>query len=158
MDWFAHCIGKGVFGKCYMGRLAHLEVCVKVFRKGYENAFPAEAHILLQCNHNNLPWIYGAVMEENSPRAIIMSFHGSDSISTSLYHALSTSGSALSPEQGKTVIVGLITAVKYLHDNNILHNDIKPDNVVVEYTTNASSDAKGVLVDLGKACYLEDTI
>ncbi len=94
-------------------------------------------------------------MEENSPRAIIMSFHGSDSISTSLYHALSTSGSALSPEQGKTVIVGLITAVKYLHDNNILHN---ADNVVVEYTTNASSDAKGVLVDLGKACYLEDTI
>ena len=150
LDISKQCIGRGVFAKCFIGKLAHIEVCVKVFRRGYEYTFPAEAHILLQCNHNNLPWIYGAVVEKNK-RAIIMSFHGSDGVSTSLHHALSTS--ALSPEQGKAVIVGLISAVKYLHEKDILHNDIKSDNVIVEYT---SSNAKGVLVDLGKACYISD--
>lgn len=89
------CIGRGVFGKCYIGRLAHIEVCVKAFRKGYEHAFPAEAHILLQCNHENLPWIYGVITEDTSPRAIVMSFHGNNGISVSLHHALSTL--ALSP-------------------------------------------------------------
>ena len=49
--------------------------------------------------------------------------------------------------------LGLISALKYLHSKCILHNDIKSDNVVVEYT---SSRAKGVLVDLGKACYVSD--
>ena len=47
-----------------------------------------------------------------------------------------------------------MSAVKYLHDNNILHNDIKSDNVIVEYI---ASGAKGVLVDLGKACYVSDS-
>lgn len=46
-----------------------------------------------------------------------------------------------------------MSAVKYLHDNCILHNDIKSDNVIVEYTP---SNAKGVLVDLGKVCFLSD--
>lgn len=106
LDISNKCVGRGVFAKCYIGRLAHIEVCVKVFRRGYEYAFPAEAHILLQCNHNNLPWIYGAVVENNNPRAIIMSFHVNDGISTSLHHALSTS--TLLPQQGKAVIVGLL--------------------------------------------------
>lgn len=145
------CIGRGVFGKCYIGRLAHIEVCVKVFRKGYEHCFPAESHMLLQCNHINLPWIYGGVTEVNSPKAIVMSFHGSNANSSSLYLALSTS--ALSSDQAKTVIIGLMSATKYLHESKILHNDIKSDNILVEY---ASSSAKGVLVDLGKACYLCD--
>jgi serine/threonine protein kinase len=152
LDISKQCIGRGVFGKCYVGKLAHIEVCVKVFRKGYEYAFPAEAHILLRCSHVNLPWMYGVIIERSSPRAIIMSFHGNDGVSASLHHTLSKL--SLLPEQGKAVIIGLMSAVKYLHDNNILHNDIKSDNVIVEYT---ASSAKGVLVDLGKACYVADS-
>ena len=68
------CIGRGVFGKCYMGRLAHIDVCIKAFRKGFERAFPAEAHILFQCNHENLPWIFGIIEEEKIPRAIVRAF------------------------------------------------------------------------------------
>ena len=114
-------IGHGVFGNCFIGKLAHINVCVKVLKKHRERVFPTEAHILYQCCHENLPWLYGS--------------------------------STLSVPGAKSVMLGLISALKYLHSKCILHNDIKSDNVVVEYT---SSRAKGVLVDLGKACYVSD--
>ena len=148
------CIGRGVFGKCYIGRLSHIQVCIKAFRKGFEQAFPSEAHILSQCSHENLPWIYGIIEEEGIPRSIVMSFHGKDGNATSLHHALSAQQAiALSPDQGKSIIIGVLSALKYLHGKDILHNDIKSDNIVIEYT---SSTTKGVLVDLGKACYCSD--
>ena len=31
LDISKQCIGRGVFAKCFIGKLAHIEVCVKVF-------------------------------------------------------------------------------------------------------------------------------
>jgi serine/threonine protein kinase len=39
--------------------------------------------------------------------------------------------------------------INHLHSKEILHNDIKTDNVLV-------SRRKAVIVDLGKACFLKD--
>lgn len=150
------CIGKGVFGKCYIGKLGHIDVCVKAFRKHFESALNVEAHLLSQCCHKNLPWLYGVVMEDRSLKVIVMSFHGNDGSAVSLHHILcsqsqSHSSATLLPRQAKTVVLGLVSALKYLHDKSIIHNDIKSDNVVVEYCS--SVGAKAVLVDFGKACY-----
>ena len=54
-------IGHDVFGNCFIGKLAHINVCVKVLKKHRERVFPTEAHILYQCCHENLPWLYGIV-------------------------------------------------------------------------------------------------
>ena len=39
------CIGHGVLGNCLIGKLAHINVCVKVVKKHHERVFSTEAHI-----------------------------------------------------------------------------------------------------------------
>ena len=132
-------------------------MCIKAFRKRFNSALGIEAHLLSKCCHENLPWLYG-VVTDNSLKLIVMSFHGNDGRSMSLHHLLhlqsqSQSSPTLSSEQAKTVVLGLISGLKYLHNKSILHNDVKSDNIVVQYILPGAS-VKAILIDLGKGCYL----
>ena len=51
------------------------------------------------------------------------------------------------------LLCGVISAVKYLHGQQILHNDIKSDNIVIN---KQDADVRSVLIDLGKACYITE--
>ena len=55
------CLGKGVFGKWYLVQIGPVSACLKVFRseRKYLNTFYNEVQILMQLNHNNIPWLYG---------------------------------------------------------------------------------------------------
>ena len=145
------CFGKGVFGKCYSARLGHLEVCAKVFR--HEQSLPNEAYILSLCCHENIPWIYGVNLNE---KTLIMSFHGIRGGACTLHKLLRTQKSQdcflkLQSTHCQSILHGLISALKYLHSKNILHNDIKCDNVAIE-SCSSDSEVKSVLIDFGKAC------
>lgn len=88
---------------------------------------------------------------------IVMSFHGINFKSCSIHTALSKKVKPddafvphFSPGQWKTILLGVISAINHLHAKQILHNDIKHDNVVVD---EHRSNVRSVLVDFGKACY-----
>lgn len=83
---------------------------------------------------------------------LILSFHGFDTRSYSLHSILwSTKEHKLqvSDLQWKSVLVGLISAIDHLHHHNILHNDIKEDNVVVDVQ---KGNVKAIVIHFGKAC------
>ena len=91
---------------------------------------------------------------------ILMTFHGlNNDTSLSLHAAVRTrkhvslSIPDFSTQQWKNLLCGVISAVKYLHEHQILHNDIKGDNIVID---NQDSEVRSVLVDLGKACYVHE--
>ena len=143
-------LGKGTFGKCIRGKLAHLNVCIKVIRKGadYEATFSTEVTLLSHCCHPNLPWIYGVVRQ---PLIIVSSLHTIDNCSFTIHSILHGNTLTLLADEWKKVIHGVIYAIDYLHSKSIIHNDIKNNNVVIQ---KVSSETQSILIDLGKGCFL----
>jgi len=147
-------LGKGVYGKCIRGKVASLNVCIKVIREGatYQSTFEVETTLLSRLCHPNLPWLYGAVF---SPKAIVISLHTIDDKSVTIHSTFcsscSVSVAAFTVIDWKKILYGVISATDYLHCRSILHNDIKCNNIVIERN---ASGVNSVLVDFGKGCFV----
>ena len=150
-------IGKGVFGKCYSGYMSsNIHVCIKVFRKNDQLAstFQPEAFLLSKLCHPNLPWLYG-VSEHDGHKILVLSFHGVDGRSYTLHKALHHSDCLSATINWKVILLGLVSALKYIHQNRVLHNDInlKSDNIMID---SRSSVPQSILIDFGKGCFVSD--
>jgi len=53
--------------------------------------------------------------------------------------------STMTPDQIKSMLVDVLGAVKFIHDQDILHRDISPDNILIE------PSGRPVLIDFGAA-------
>ena len=148
-------IGKGVFGKCYTGYMSsNIHVCIKVFRKNDQlvSTFLPEAVLMSKLCHSNLPWLYG-VSEHDGYKILVLSFHGVDGRSYTLHKALHHSECLSVTINWKVILLGLVSALKYIHQRDILHNDIKSDNIVID---GRSSVPQSILIDFGKGCFVSD--
>ena len=150
-------LGRGAFGKCFVAKVGHREVCAKVFRKEslYTVTFPIESTLLGKCCHPNLPWLYG-IYSDGPQKVIVMSLHTYQGTPITL-HKLLCDNCATSYNFDANVwnklLLGIAQGVQYLHNLGILHNDIKGDNVLVESSVFGASS---ILTDLGKGCYLRN--
>ena len=96
-----------------------------------------EIRMLTQLSHKNVPWLYSVCYDIKHPRAIAMSYHpfcGANE-STTVHTALKENKfhEKIKPIYWKTILMGGTAALDYLFHRKILHNDIKGDNVVIEY-------------------------
>ena len=147
-------IGKGTFAKCYFAQMGSMDVCIKVLSIGmkYRCLFYSEARILSLICHNNLPWVH-ALSDDSNKIAIIMTFHCYQTgKSLSVYDALlkhNSENRLLDTKDWKQILLGCTSALVYLQSKQILHNDIKTDNILIESTT---SGVRAILIDFNKAC------
>ncbi|KKP24324.1 MAG: hypothetical protein SZ59_C0002G0170 [candidate division TM6 bacterium GW2011_GWF2_28_16] len=58
--------------------------------------------------------------------------------------------STITVEQQQSLIKNMLNGIKEMHDRNIIHNDIKPDNMVL------NDDLKIKFIDFGFACKLDE--
>lgn len=153
-------LGRGAFGKCFVGTLGPLEICIKVIKKApvYDASFLRETSILSKCCHPNLPFLYG-ICNDGKHNMIILSLHTINTQSYTIHSILCETKKCIkldiSTVQWKKILFGIISGILYLHDKaiQILHNDIKEDNIIMEYDT---KEFTPILIDFGKACSINN--
>lgn len=154
-------VGRGSFGRVKVQLYRGIPVAVKQFLpRTVVQDVVNEAEILLQLSHPNLPYFFGVCVTKK-PYLIVTQFEGiqGDIIGSgkawTVHQELLKGDLQLYDLDWMLVCAQIAEAVRYLHfDVGILHNDIKPDNILLKphKVTNISA----VLIDFGKATKLSN--
>ena len=150
-------IGQGGMADVYVAvdTLLNREVAVKILRGELSNdpvallRFPREANASTALSHPNIVDIYD-VGEDEGHHFIVMEYvRGRD-----LKQLIAQRG-ALCKEEAVAIMKQLVSAVAEAHRRNIIHRDIKPQNVLIYATSNRRhlirekfSDKREILDDL----------
>jgi len=150
-------IGKGEFGKVFKGEdtrtgqvIAIKEVPInsgdKQFMAEELTRVMREAELMKLLQHPNVVRYFDFVNEQTS-LYIILEFMDSGSLGG---YIKSFSDSGVTEEAAKVYIAQVLSGLNYLHSHQILHRDIKADNILI--------DKKGEckLADFGVAKQLKD--
>ncbi|TME14879.1 MAG: hypothetical protein E6I70_14660 [Chloroflexi bacterium] len=146
-------LGRGAMGVVYKGFHPGLEVpiAIKVLGDTYSKdasfrrRFQREAAAIAALNHPGIVRVYD-FDEDQASLFIVMEFVEGKSLRTLL-----AEGGKLPIPQALDIFQQLLSAVGAAHSRNIIHRDMKPDNVVI------SNLGKAKVMDFGIAKMLEDT-
>lgn len=160
-----HQIGAGGFGLTYkaednmLGRTVVIKECfpedfcmrqgVNVVPRNQQHAqqfqsivamFMREARSLAKLRHPNIVGVHRAFEENNTAYMVLDLIEGED-----LLDILEKSGKSLTPEIVQDLLLKLLDAVEKVHDMDLLHRDIAPDNIMIDKA------GTPVLIDFGAA-------
>jgi predicted Ser/Thr protein kinase len=110
--------------------------------QGFQEAlqrFLEEAKTLAQFSHPGVVRIF-EVFEENNTAYLVMEHLKGQTLSQRIEAA-----KKLSEAEAKALALALCNALEVVHQNNLLHRDIKPDNIFL------SEDGRVILIDFGSA-------
>lgn len=143
-------IGRGAFSTIYKGYdnngnvFAIKEVSIAGKKKVEENV-KKELNILKRLNHNNIVQIHDYFFDnQNKIIYIIMDYYKNGDFSNFI------KGKVLKEIFAKKYMSQLKNGLKYLYENNIMHRDLKPHNILLD----DNNDIK--IADFGFARYVKD--
>lgn len=99
--------------------------------------FQLEAQHQAQCKHPNICQVYDW-FEENNTAYIIMEFISGQSL-----YELLKKNQPFPETKIKKYFIEVAEALAVIHQNNLLHRDLKPDNILID------SEDKAVIIDFG---------
>jgi tRNA A-37 threonylcarbamoyl transferase component Bud32 len=147
---FTSCLGQGSFAKVYEGydKRNKMNVAIKVIdkRKVLEPKRRAliqtEINILSKMKHRNIGEYY-RLIEDHKRLFIVMQLCGSLTLN---HFCRQFNGKRLNEEQSYAVFSQIAKGVKYMHEHNVAHRDLKLTNILIdeEYTVK--------IIDFGFAC------
>ena len=152
-----HYVGRGSFGIVRAQVLRGILVAVKEFLPRTVKADVIhEASLLNRICHPYLPFLIG-ICTKQLPFRLVLQFHAFKELeSVTLEHVLQDNH--LSCHIWIHLCAQLLEAIKYLHEEvNILHNDIKPNNVIVTQSNEDQCQYQVVLIDFGKATSMQES-
>lgn len=149
-------IGEGTFGYCISGSYKGVSAAFKVFKDfSHYNEVHAEANILLKIpSHPGIPMLIG-VYTTSTPFVLatkLCKIAGKPETYSSFLRS-QQEDSRPNLRLALYLLLSVGEALSHIFSVGILHNDIKGNNVVLE---DANGLKRGVLIDFGKACYVED--
>ncbi|MFL5529963.1 MAG: serine/threonine-protein kinase, partial [Gemmatimonadaceae bacterium] len=146
--------GRGGMGIVYCARDRRLkrEIAIKVlppelsFRADIRQRFLREAETAAQLNHPNIVPIY-TVEERDNLVYFVMAYVKGDNLGQRLQQH-----GPMAPVEVRRILREVADALAYAHGRNVIHRDIKPDNIIIEEET-----GRAMVTDFGIARALTDT-
>jgi len=147
-------IGRGGMGIVYSAKDRRLkrEIAVKVlppelsFRSDIRQRFLREAETAAQLNHPNIVPIY-TVEERDNLVYFVMAYIKGDNLGQRLQQH-----GPIPPVEVRRILREVADALAYAHHRNVIHRDIKPDNIIIDEET-----GRAMVTDFGIARALTDS-
>lgn len=166
-------LGQGGFGITYLAEHVAMrrDVCIKEFylkqystRRGtsrnvdvsapnfetlhasLKDKFLKEAHVLGAMNHPNIVQVHDLFTENNTAYYVMEFIEGE-----SLWNIIERDG-AIAETEARGYIRQIVSALGYIHSRNMLHLDVKPQNIMIRRSDNAA-----ILIDFGLTKHYDST-
>ncbi|XP_062398700.1 uncharacterized protein LOC134088650 isoform X2 [Sardina pilchardus] len=145
---YTACIGHGSYGTVHMGSYQGTPAAIKIIPTGDNPVTTNEFTIPGRLSHPNVVRMMAVAKSETQILIANEYIHGAN-----LQQVLHTDTPIkLQPEDKLFVALDIALAVEYIHGRNIIHQDLKPANIMI-----AADNKKAYLTDWGLA-NLMDTI
>lgn len=151
---FTTCVGQGSFAKVYEGidKRTKQQVAIKVIDK--RKVVDAKRRLLIQTEvnllaglkHRNISEFYRLV-EDHKRIFIVMQLCGTLTLNV---FCRKFPDKRLNDEQAHALFVQIAKGVKYMHDHNVAHRDLKLTNILID------QDYIVKVIDFGFACEAEE--
>nr|XP_027187003.1 probable serine/threonine-protein kinase PBL6 [Cicer arietinum] len=125
-------LSEGGFGSVYKGQLNGMTIAVKQHKSASfqgEKEFKSEVNVLRKARHENVVMLIGSCSEGNN-RLLVYEYVCNGSLDQ---HLSEHSRSPLTWEDRIKVAIGAARGLLYLHKNNIVHRDVRPNNILVTH-------------------------
>ncbi|MEL6351416.1 MAG: serine/threonine-protein kinase [Cyanobacteria bacterium J06627_28] len=152
--WAEALLGQGGFGRTFLGRDFETgKPCVlkQIYRSAFadESGFKREASRLRKLGeHPQIPRLFDAV-EAESGQFLVQEFAPGQNL-----QALVEQAGPLAEKDVRSLLTSLVDVLQYVHSFQIIHRDIKPDNIVM-LSENDGKKQLPMLVDFGAAKWVK---
>ena len=148
-------LGQGGFGRTYLASDIHCfnkhcvlkEFLPNLIEESYQqksrDLFEREARILYQIDHPQIPK-FQACFEDNKRLFLVQEYVEGKTYSALLRERISEQNKAFDETEIIQWLRDILPVLDYIHQHNIIHRDISPDNIILDSEKNLP-----VLIDFG---------
>lgn len=137
-------LGEGGSGKVFLAKVIEndMQVAIKKIKvKNHHKNYKKEYDILLLLNHPNIIKTYGLFYENNNYYLVF------EYCEIDLFDYLENN--VINEKECSAISYQILLGIKHCHDNNIIHRDIKTENIIIK-------DGIYKLIDFGHATYYKN--
>uniref|UniRef100_A0AAV2MEZ0 Protein kinase domain-containing protein n=1 Tax=Knipowitschia caucasica TaxID=637954 RepID=A0AAV2MEZ0_KNICA len=145
-------IAKGCFGKVYKEKYGDKWAAIKRVPMGLINMkdLERECAVYKKAEHLNIVKLLGPVTCKDGKYVIPLEFIDGEDLEMTIFNVSKSKVPSTSSAK-TTIILGMCEGLLHLHRLDIVHQDLKPDNIMVEHGTN-----RAVIIDLGLAKFFKN--